>query len=184
MKQALVLLVLLCLAGSLPSICLARLLQQDSNSLGARMVTPTAAKPSAVAVDPAGATDNSNRAAVTPHASSAQDAASAGSKHSSGHASKAALLSGGLAKSATYEDALALAASDSLPINRGRSSRVTVSGNLLTTRTGSFRGGSRSAAFRTSSQPVTSKMLSGAANKHIALAQATAAVATAQAERA
>lgn len=58
--------------GSLPSICLARLLQQDSNSLGARMVTPTAAKPSAVAVDPAGATDNSNRAAVTPHASSAQ----------------------------------------------------------------------------------------------------------------
>jgi hypothetical protein len=84
-----------------------------------------------------------------------QDVPRGGPNRGNGHPSMPALVMGNMAKSATYEGALAIAASDSLPLNRGGRGRVAVSSNLLTTRTGSMRGASRAASYGTTMQPVS-----------------------------
>jgi hypothetical protein len=65
---------------------------------------------------------------------------------------------GNVAKAATYEGALSISASDSLPLNRGGRGRVAVSGNLLTTRTGSMRGATRTGSYGVTMQPVSAVM--------------------------
>jgi hypothetical protein len=67
-----------------------------------------------------------------------------------------ALVMGNMAHSATYEGATSISASDSLALNRGGGrSRVAISGNLLTTRTGAMRGASRTASWGVTMQPVS-----------------------------
>lgn len=148
-----------------------------------RMMTPSSKRTYAT-VGAFGADVNSNNRAVTPRARSAQDVPRGGPNRGNGHPSMPALTMGQVAKSATYQGALAISASDSLPLNRGGRGRVAVSGNLLTTRTGSMRGATRTASWGTTMQPVGSKAMSGAANNHIVLAQANEAVSYAQSERA
>jgi hypothetical protein len=67
-----------------------------------------------------------------------------------------ALVMGNVAHSATYEGATSISASDSLALNRGGGrSRVAISSNLITTRTGTMRGASRAASWGVTMQPVS-----------------------------
>ncbi|WIA39401.1 hypothetical protein OEZ86_005505 [Tetradesmus obliquus] len=148
-----------------------------------RMMTP-ASKRSYATVDATETNVNNNNRALTPRARSAQDLPRGGPNRGNGHSSMPALTMGNVAHASTYEGASSTAASDSLALNRGGGrSRVAISGNLITTRTGSMRGASRTASWGVTMQPVGSKALGGAANNHIVLAQADSAVAFAQTER-
>jgi hypothetical protein len=69
-----------------------------------------------------------------------------------------ALVMGNMAHSATYEGALSISASDSLPLNRGGRGRVAISSNLLTTRVGTMRGASRAASYGVTMQPVSDQL--------------------------
>jgi hypothetical protein len=67
-----------------------------------------------------------------------------------------ALVMGTMTKAATFEGATAISASDSLALNRGGGrSRVAISSNLLTTRTGTMRGATRTASWGVTMQPVS-----------------------------
>uniref|UniRef100_A0A383W345 Uncharacterized protein n=1 Tax=Tetradesmus obliquus TaxID=3088 RepID=A0A383W345_TETOB len=148
-----------------------------------RMMTPSS-KRSYATVDATETNVNSNNRVTGPRARSAQDLTRGGPNRGNGPSSMPALTMGQVSHASTYEGASSTAASDSLALNRGGDrSRVAISGNLLTTRTGSMRGASRTASWGVTMQPVGSKALSGAANSHIVLAQADSAVAYAQAER-
>jgi hypothetical protein len=79
-----------------------------------------------------------------------------GPNRGNGPASMPALVMGNMAKAATYEGATSISASDSLALNRGGGrSRVAISSNLLTTRTGAMRGASRTASWGVTMQPVS-----------------------------